>query len=391
MHLRLRHVTALAVVAATAFAACSSDDDSSATSSSSVDKTVTSSSSAAETVTDVVAGEPFPSDRCATNEAVGTITFLSSFDFAATASIVDVIVADANGYFEDMCLDVELLPSFSTENYALIAENNAQFSSGGSFSEVVDFAAANDTDFLVTAVEGPIAIDSLIVKPDSAADLEDLEGATIGVKGKLPPSVAAMLGQAGLIEGDDYDTVLVEGYDPAAHIAIGSIAGFPGYKSNEPGALERAGIDFDLFDPVTYDIPGSFGVIYSSKGFVDDNPTVVEDFMRATMMGLADAIADPNAAVAAAVALINQGGNPNFLSEEGERFRWTTDSKLISDLTPDGTGYGVPDAAGLQNELDVYADYGLFGDGDTPNATDYISMVLDQVYDDDDGQVIWPG
>ena len=55
---------------------------------------------------------------------------------------------------------------------------------------------------------------------------------------------------------------------------------------------------------------------------------------------------------------------------------------------PAGTGYGVPDVAALQNELDTYADVGLFGDLETPNAADYLSDILDRVYDD--AVVIWP-
>ena len=51
--------------------------------------------------------------------------------------------------------------------------------------------------------------------------------------------------------------------------------------------------------------------------------------MRATMRGLADAIADPDAAAAIAVERINGNGNPNFLSPEGEAFRWTTDADAI--------------------------------------------------------------
>jgi ABC-type nitrate/sulfonate/bicarbonate transport system substrate-binding protein len=337
----------------------------------------------------VVAGEAFPDERCAANEAAGTITYLTGFDFAATASIVDVIVAEAEGYYDDLCLDVEITPSFSTANYPLVAENDAQFASGGSFSEVVAFADANDADFVVTAVEGPTAIDSLILKPGVATELAGVAGSTIGVKGKLPPSVAAMLATAGLVENEDYETVLLDGFDPTAHIAIASIDGFPGYKSNEPGALQRAGIDFDLFDPLDYDIPGSFGVIYGNARFIAEHPTAAEDFMRATMLGLADAIADPEAAANAAVALINSGGNPNFLSPEGEVFRWSTDAALISELTPSGTGFGVADVDALQNELDTYADVGLFGDADTPTAADFLSDVLERIYDAD-ATVIWP-
>ena len=397
--MRLRTSAAFAIAPILLFAGCASDD-----SSSGADSTVGASSATTEATdtadgddagesddagSDLVAGEAFPDERCAANQAAGTITYLTGFDFAATASIVDIIVADSQGYYEDLCLDVEITASFSTANYPLIAENDAQFASGGSFSEVVAFAAANDADFAVTAVEGPTAIDSLIVKPGVASELGDLAGSTIGVKGKLPPSVAAMLATAGLVENADYETVLLDGFDPTAHIAIESIDGFPGYKSNEPGALERAGIEFDLFDPLDYDIPGSFGVIYGNQQFIDEHPTAAEDFMRATMLGLADAIADPEAAANTAVELINSGGNPNFLSPEGEVFRWTTDAALISELTPAGTGFGVADIAALQNELDTYAEVGLFGDASAPSASDYLSDILDRVYDAD-AQVIWP-
>ena len=398
--MRLRHIAAIAASSALILAACGSDNDDAATSPSNsttapadaadTDAVDTTAAGTPEADTDVVAAETFPEERCAANEAAGTITYLTGFDFAATASIVDILVADERGYYADLCLDVDVISSFSTANYPLIAENDAQFASGGSFSEVVAFADANDAEFVVTAVEGHTAIDSLIVKPGEAAALSDLAGTTIGVKGKLPPSVAAMLATDGLVEGEDYDTVLLDGFDPTAHIAIESIVGFPGYKSNEPGALERAGIEFDLFDPLDYGVPGSFGVIYTSAAFIADHPTAAEDFMRATMLGLADAVADPEAAANIAVDRINAGGNPNFLSPEGEVFRWTTDAALIVATTPEGLALGTPDGPALQAELDAYADVGLFGDAATPDAASRLGNdILASVYDAE-GVVIWP-
>jgi ABC-type nitrate/sulfonate/bicarbonate transport system substrate-binding protein len=386
--MRLRTTAALALATVIALAACGSDDPSNGDPGETGETGDTVESTSGDGP-GVVAGEAFPDERCAANEAAGTITYLTGFDFAATASIVDVIVAEANGYYDDLCLDVDVIPSFSTANYALVAENDAQFASGGSFSEVVAFADANDAEFVVTAVEGPTAIDSLILKPGVATELGDVAGSTIGVKGKLPPSVAAMLATAGLVENEDYETVLLDGFDPTAHIAIESIDGFPGYKSNEPGALERAGIDFDLFDPLDYDIPGSFGIIYTNAQFIAEHPTAAEDFMRATMLGLADAIADPEAAANTAVDLINSGGNPNFLSPDGEVFRWSTDAALISELTPPGTGFGVADVDALQSELDTYAEVGLFGDAETPTAAEFLSDILERIYDAD-ATVIWP-
>jgi NitT/TauT family transport system substrate-binding protein len=339
----------------------------------------------------VVAGEPFPETRCQANRDAGTITYLSGFDFAAAASIVDVIVAEQRGYFDELCLDVDLEPSFSTANYPIVAAGEAEFASGGSFSEVVKFAAANDADVVAVDVEGRTAIDGLILKPGTATKLEDLRGTTIGVKEAIPPSVAAMLAGAGLHEGVDYQTVLLDGFDPLAHWALDGIVGFPGYKSNEPGQLQRAGIEFDLFDPADYAIPGSFGVIFANREFIDEHPTAAQDFLRASMRGLADAIADPEAAAAAAVAKVEAHGNPSFLSPESETFRWTTDAALIEGSSSEGAGLGVPDLELLQQEVDAYAEVGIFGDGPAPDISERVDVELVAGVYDDEGAVIWPG
>jgi len=340
-------------------------------------------------ISPVESGKPFPADRCEANKAAGKITYLSSFDFSASASIVEVIVAKQKGYFDDMCLDVDLKASFSTENYPLIAANEAQFSSGGSFSEVVDYAGRNDAGFVTLGVDGRTGIDALIVKDGVSADLTDLKGKTIGVKGAITPSVAAMLKKAGLTEGTDYQTALLDGFDPKVHIAIPEIVGFPGFKSNEPLQLEAAGIPFKLYDPANYGIPGSFGVLYTNSTFLKDFPTAAADFMRASMKGLADALADPKSAAEMAVDMINANGNANHLSADGEIARWNVESGLILNSKASPLPVGVPDAALLTKEVDTYADIGLF-DGVVPD----ISTILDDsvvkgLYDDN-AKVIWP-
>lgn len=339
----------------------------------------------------VVAGEAFPEDRCEANQAAGTINYFTGFDFAAAASILEVIVADERGYYDDLCLDVEITPSFSTANYPLVAANEAQFSSSGSFSELASFAAANEADLVALSVDGHVAIDVLMVKPDRAGSLAELAGQTIGVKGALPPAIAVMLGQeATLSEGDDFDTVLLEGFDPFAHWAIDDISAVPGWRSNEPGALERGGQTFDIYDPGEFGIPGSFGLIYTNRGFLEAHPSAATDFMRATMQGLADAIADPAAAANIAVERINGGGNPNFLSPEGETFRWATDAEAIVASTPDDSNIGVPIASELEAQVEAYAAVGVYGDGGAPSTdgrfdTDLVAGLYD------DGAIIWPG
>jgi NitT/TauT family transport system substrate-binding protein len=335
----------------------------------------------------VSADAPFPSERCALNQAAGPIVYLSSFDFTASASIVDVLVAKARGYYEDLCLDVTLKPSFSSENYPLIAANEAQFSSGGSFGEVIDFAGRNDAGFVTLAVEGRTGIDALITKKGAITSLTDVKDTVIGVKGKITPSVAAMLKQAGLTELQDYDTVLIDGFDPKVHIELPDIIGFPGYKSNEPLQLTAAGIPYDLWDPADYDIPGSFGVLYTNASFLADHPTAAEDFMRATMRGLADAIADPDMAVDIAMEAINANGGA--FTRDGEAARWRVESALIKNASTPALPPGALDMEALTHELEALANVGLF-DGQVPLIDSLVDVPLVARLYDATGTVIWP-
>jgi NitT/TauT family transport system substrate-binding protein len=377
--MRARAIIASCVSVVLVLAACGGDDDDDA-------------SAPATGVDPVVAGEPLPADRCAANKAAGPISYLSGFDFAAAASIMEVVLAEDRGYYDDLCLDVTLTPSFSTTNYPLVASNEAQFSSAGSFAELVSFSTANDADLVALSIDGHTPIDVLMVHPEEAESLAELNGATIGIKGALPPAVAVMLKkEAGLTEGKQFHTVLVDGFDPIAHWQLPGIAAIPGWRSNEPGALERAGLKFDLYDPKDDDIPGSFGVIYTNPKFLADHPSAAEDFMRATMRGLADAIADPAGAAKVAVDMINGHGNPNFLSPEGETFRWATDAETIVATTPEGSNIGAPIAAELQQQVDAYADVGYWGTGTKPTIDGRFDPDLVNNLYDAQAKVIWPG
>ena len=198
-----------------------------------------------------------------------------------------------------------------------------------------------------------------------------------------------MLAREGLVEGTDYETVDVEGFDPLVHIEIPEIIGFPGFKSNEPKQLEAAGVPVTLYDPSDFGIPGSFGVLYTNLTFLAEHPTAAQDFMRATMRGLADAITDPAAAAQVAVDALNASGNALFLSPEGETARWLVESKLVADTASAEAPLGMPLFEELTDEVTTYAEIGLF-DGVPPIIDTMVdASVLDGVYDDT-GTVIWP-
>ncbi len=372
-----RAAIVVAAAAALTIAACGGDNSSSSSSS--------NSASTAGLVGTVTASGISP-DRCAANKAAGKITYLSGFDFAASASIVEVVVAEQKGYFDKMCLDVDLKSSFSTANYPLVASGTAQFASAGSYSEVLQ-QSTGGAKLAVVVDDGKQPINVLLVKPTSGVTaLGDLKGKTIGVLGAMPQSITAMLVKAGLQDGRDYHTVLLDGFDPIAHFQQ-QIAGRPGFRSNEPGILQRAGVPFTMFDPATDGIPGTFGLIYTSQAFLKEHPTAVQDFVRASMKGLADAIADPDAAVATCIDLMQTAGSQSHLTQEGESFRWHTEAKVVTDSS-EGQPAGLVDAALLEAEVDAYTAAGVFSSA-PPMAGTYDADLVKGVYDST-GTVIWP-
>jgi len=334
-----------------------------------------------------VTADGISADRCAENKKAGKITYLSGFDLAAAASIVEIVVAKDKGYFDKMCLDVDVKGSFSTANYTLVGSNTAQFASAGSYAEQVNFTK-DGAQFVTVAIDGKVGIDALLVRAEGTVKTPaDLKGRKVGVKGALPPAEVALLNKFGLKEGKDYEEVSLDGFDPTQHWAL-PIDALPVFKSNEPGQLDAKGIKYTMFDPAKEGIPGNFGVIYTSKKFHDEHPTAVQDFVRAAMRGMVDAIAKPDDAVALCFKKITENGNKNFLSDAGEKYRWGVEAKIVTDSTPKGEGIGMIDAADLQKLVDAYTDAGVFKTKPAITGT-YDDALVKGIYNAD-GTVIWP-
>ena len=327
--------------------------------------------------------------RCEANKTAGKITYLSGFDYAATASIVEMVVADAKGYFAKMCLDVDVKASFSTANYALVADNKAQFASAGSYVELVR-NTPKERPLLAVYELGKTAVETLMVRDDGKLkNITDLRNKTIGIKGDLPPSIQLMLNKAGLKRGTDYKEQNVDGFNPVAHFSL-PIDALPGYKSNEPGQLARntPPVRITTFDPTEYNINGSFGLVYTNAKFVKDHPTAAQDFVRAALKGYADAAADTDEAVAICVKKINATGNRNFLSPVGEGFRWKVEAKIVADSTPTGTAIGVMNARRFSTQLDEYFDAGILKE--KPSVGDTFDESLAKGVYGSDLKVVWP-
>ncbi len=325
-------------------------------------------------------------DRCQRNTDAGTITVVTGFDFAASPGIIDPIVADDQGYFDELCLDVEIQPGFAPSNHGLVASGAAQFSTADSFGEIAAVNTSGEAGLVAVLHYGKTAVQALVVPADSPiATVQDLRGTTIGIKGALPYPVQIMLGSSGVTPGT-YDELLLDTFDPVAGFELG-IDALPVYKSNEPIQLDNAGFAYRMFDPSDEGTPASFGLVVTSQEFLDSHPEVVSDYVLASLKGMEYAIANPDEAVQAALDRINNGDNPAFLGDQTEGPRWEVERALVVEATPAGEGIGVVDPDALGAEVSALTDVGTFS-----SLPDWEKMIAPDVaagnYDGD--ALVWP-
>ena len=324
-------------------------------------------------------------ERCEANRAAGPLNFMTGFDFAAAAGIIEIVVAEDEGFFDDMCIDVTIQPGFAPGNSAALAAGTVQLGATATFGELVRQNVAGDADIVAFAQLGHTAISQLLISPDSGVtELTDLEGKVVGIKGDIPIAIEAMMAEAGLERGT-FTELLLEGFNPIEHFALG-IDALPVYRSNEPRTLDNAGIEYITFDPLDYDIPASFAMYVTTRSFYEEHPTVVEDFVRAGLRGYYFAAENPEAAIDHAFTRIEAAGNQMFLAREHELYRWRTDQQIIEDVTPEGLVIGQLNVVRLGDEIENLVDFGVFDE-----SPDWSSMmetsVVPKLYDGDD--LIW--
>ncbi|WP_198931574.1 ABC transporter substrate-binding protein [Rhizobium rhizosphaerae] len=318
-------------------------------------------------------------ERCARNKAAGTITFLTSFAYAASAGILDVVAARDLGYFKALCLDVALEPG--STNTQLVSAGTAQMAGLGGASDVL-VAVDHGADLVGVATYGNVGAIELLTMADSdIKTLKDFAGKTVGYKGAIPPQFLAMFLDAGLA-GDAVNWVSV-GYDPII-LPNGNVDGLAAYKSNEPKALAAKGYKIREWDPDAFGVHSTFNTLVANRRFAEANQTAVEDFLRATFKAFAwinESPANLDKALAAAAALSTSG-----YDLETSKVRWGVEMDLIAKSLPKGMAVGQQSIAQWTPEAETLARFKLIGTPDIARAQDnrYIDAVVK------DGAVVWP-
>lgn len=230
----------------------------------------------------------------ATGVPVEKVTFIAGFKPQADLPFVAVYVAQAKGYFREQSLEVDIQHATSGEHIQLLATDRAQFSTGPA-GDVMKRVASAGVPLVSIAQIGQRDEQSFAVRADSPIrTLKDWEGRLVGYKTTVSADYLALVSIGG-VDRTKVREVPV-GFDPRV-LADGRVDVYPVFTANEPDTLARLGIPVRLFDPTTYGVPGLGLTFTTNQQMVQTKPEVVTRFLRAALRGLADAIADRDAAI----------------------------------------------------------------------------------------------
>lgn len=320
-------------------------------------------------------------EACDRNKAAGTITYISGYGYSASAGQLDVFLADELGYFDALCLDVEINAS-GANGQQLVSSGQAEFTALGSASDVM-LAAANSKNLTAVATYGNTPPFSIFAN-EKIKSLKDLEGGSLGYFINLTPIASAMLDAAD-VDVSKVELIKMTNYDPTV-VTRGQVDAIVGYASNQPENLRAQGLPFSEFFPSDVGVEGTYNVMEVNSEFLAANREVAADFMRASLHALQFCLDSSDECLDMIAQLAEDNGQGSAFPREQLERTWNVESQWVRDSKS-----GLP---GAQTAADWEAEYELvkkFGNVDSlPPITDMMDQTLvADLYAD--GELIWPG
>ncbi|MQA00283.1 MAG: hypothetical protein GEU80_13315 [Dehalococcoidia bacterium] len=219
----------------------------------------------------------------ASDEESRSVTFMAGFRPQANLPFVAVYVAEAKGFFEEEGLDVDIQHSSGQdEHLRLLLDGTVDFTTG----TAAQVLRRREEGLPVRAVAlfGQRGDQGYVTRADSGIEApEDFAGRSVGFKaGVVPAELHGLLATAGLA-ADDVDLQAV-GFDPRVFIE-GQVEVYPVFLNNEPDSIRRAGVEINVIDPHDFGVPTLGLTFLVNAEAADDDPDLVERFLRASMRG----------------------------------------------------------------------------------------------------------
>ncbi|MCL6613846.1 MAG: ABC transporter substrate-binding protein [Firmicutes bacterium] len=203
-------------------------------------------------------------------------------------------VAEAKGYFAGEGLKVEFDYNLDVDGLLLLGQGKREFAVGGGDMVIIARSQGLPVTYVCTLyAKFPPSIISLAEK--GITTMADLRGKRIGVPfmGTSYIALRAMLAKAGMKEEDV--KVLMIGYTQIPSLLADKVDAAVVFANNEPIQLAAQGRRFNQIYSYDYFPLVGHGVVTSER-MLEEEPTVVRAFVRATLEGMRYALRYPRAA-----------------------------------------------------------------------------------------------
>lgn len=327
--------------------------------------------------------------RCAANRAAGPVTFVSPFDYDASAGIIDIVDAKQLGYFAQMCITVNIVvPAVTASPYELVAAGQGTVTGEGSAADTL-VGTATGANLVAVATFGDTSDYALLTRPNITS-LRLLDGKLLGYHTQLPVVLTEMLKKSGA-DLATIDEVNDTSYNPAVLFdAKPGFSGLQAYQSNEPLTLEaegyKKGKSFLEWTPAQFGVQGTFNVQVFNGTFLKDHPATAADFMRAELHGLNYCLTNEKSCVDMEQTVATKAGYPGSLTHA--LAEWTFEAGLVRHHTLPNKGIGVETTAEWTPEAKAIVTYGVVKKAPSLAKVENTTL-LSSLYHGT--RLIWPG
>ncbi len=232
------------------------------------------------------------------DEVTVQLSWFHSAEFAGFYAAVE------QGFYEDENIAVTLQPGgFDVLPWDMVSEGEADFGVTGGGAAMI----ARSEGLPIKAIgaifrQSPVAL--MALAESGIQTPEDMIGKRVGT---ISPNLddpndiqfLAMLQELG-IDRSEMELVPIKDYSVGS-LTSGAMDVSSVFSTNEPIDARQEGIDVNLIFPHEYGVLMYANVIFTTDQMINENPDLVERFMRATLKGYQYAIENPDEVAALAL------------------------------------------------------------------------------------------
>jgi NitT/TauT family transport system substrate-binding protein len=218
-------------------------------------------------------------------------------------------VAHERGYFKDAGLDVKFRYGFESDLLKLVGTNQLQFMIGSGEEVILGRSQGLPVRYVMRWYRKfPVVLFAKAAKGIKSP--LDLVGKRVGIPGLYG---ASYVGWKALVFASGLDPAKVNlesiGFTQASAISEGKVDAALDYIVNGPVQLQQAGEEVTVLPVYDYaDLPSN-GIITNERT-IKERPDLVRALVTAVKRGLADTLADPDAAFKISLAAVPEAGGP---------------------------------------------------------------------------------